>query len=117
MRRFLFAILFIGTSFKICAQYVEETTKDTTRIPRLMLKAIPSYHISLFPSYVFEAEYAFNDRVSIATKFGSVYNQTTNSYDDVYYRNKSGFKSAITAKFYFQKSEAVNLIQFCNFSS
>lgn len=100
----LFAVIAFVV-LKAEAQYVVEEDTTERAIPKLSVKYFPSHLLGHFPSNVFGMEYLFNSNIALEARYGWIRDQLVYEYDEIYYRNKAGFKSSFTLKRYFKDYE------------
>ncbi len=116
MKKVCFVVLLLIYGLSSFAQesstyYVEENTASkslevdtdsTNYFPKLAIKFFPSHMLGRFGATVFSLEHSIAPRYALEYRLGAVNsrdNAFTNSDDDQYFANKSGFKSSVMFKF------------------
>lgn len=116
MKKACFVVLFFLFGLSSFAQnnstyYVEENTvaksvemdsDSSNYFPRLAVKFFPMHMLGRFGATVFSLEHSIAPKYAMEYRLGAVNsrdNAFTNSDDDVYFANKSGFKSSVMFKF------------------
>jgi len=103
MQRLVFMMLFLSLVIHAQGQqgYFQED-EDSLQFdsPELAIKIIPSQLLWRFPSYAIGLEHRLKSNLSLDYTFGIIQDKNVFNDDEIYFDNKSGFKSSIMLKSY-----------------
>ncbi|WP_286756780.1 hypothetical protein [Roseivirga sp. UBA838] len=109
MSRFVFfyyIVLFCCGS-KAFAQRSQPDGSAYEVLPRLMLKYYGSQYIGQFTSHMLAGEYVWPTGKGIELRLGGLIDRNVLNYDELYFSNKSGFKSSLIFKQYISHGQPI----------
>lgn len=69
-------------------------------MPKLAVQWVASQNLGHFSTHMLALEHSLNDMVNIEYALGVIYDRNVLEVDEIYFNEKSGFKSGVKLKFY-----------------